>query len=436
MARNSRSYPGAPLRGVNYAGFLRAGLGLGHAARGYIRSLEGMGIDVLRIDADELLPGRTDKDKGYLSSNVKHSSTLHPVNIVHINPDLLNTFRNQVGSGFFRNRFTIGIWAWETESFPGKWHDRFSLMDEIWVGGSFMARGISTASPVPVILMPHVVQPEIVKVDREKFGLNEDEYIFLFSFDFNSSLSRKNPLALIKAFRMAFKPTQKVRLVIKSQNSVYSPHQMNTLREAAEGLNVCFIDQCFDDNTNLTLTKSCDAYVSLHRAEGFGLGIAEAMAMGKPVIATGWSGNMDFMNTANSIPVRYELAPLAETDPPYEKGSLWAVPDLADAAQKMRLLFENRSLGHEIGHLAKEYMLRHNSPEAVGQLIGERLAMIDPDTSHGKKTLPPETLRRLRVAQATSIRWFCSVTLKRLPERFTGIRTVLERAKNRASEIL
>lgn len=421
---------------MNYAGFLRAGLGLGHAARGYIRSLEGLGIDVLRIDADELLPGRTAEDKGYLRRNARRNRELRPVNIVHINPDLLNTFRNQTGSGFFKDRFTIGIWAWETECFPEKWRDRFSLMDEIWVGGSYMARGISKASPVPVIVMPHVVQPPEVKADRRMFGLNGDEYIFLFSFDFNSSLSRKNPLAILEAFRRAFNPSQKARLVIKSQNSVFCPHHMNRLREAAEGLNVSFIDQCFDDFTNLTLTMSCDSYVSLHRAEGFGLGIAEAMAMGKPVVATGWSGNMDFMNAANSLPVEFELSPLAETDPPYEKGSLWAVPDIGDAARKMRLLFDNRSLGSQLGQAAREHMSAHNSPEAVGRLISERLGRIGPENIHGGKVLPNETIRRLGVRRAFYTRWFCAAALKRIPARFGRVRSALERTGNRAADML
>lgn len=435
MAKSSSGYPGSPQRGVNYAGFIRAGLGLGHAARGYISALEGMGIGVLQIDADELLPGRSANDKGCLSSTVKNN-TLYPVSIVHINPDLLNTFRSQVGSSFFRNRYTIGIWAWETESFPKKWHDRFSLVDEIWVGGSFMARGISMASPVPVILMPHVVQPDNIIVDREKFGLSADEFIFLFSFDFNSSLSRKNPLALIEAFRRAFMPSQPVRLVIKSQNSIYCPHQIKKLRDAAEGLNISFIDQCYDDGTQLALTKSCDAFVSLHRAEGFGLGIAEAMAMGKPVIATGWSGNMDYMNVCNSLPVKFQLARLEQTDPPYEKGSLWALPDIDDAVEKLRFVFMNRESARGTGGAAGEYMARFHSRAAIGTLLESRLSLIfDGRISNVRspqRTIPSDFADTCKnITSRGSIR-FCSILLKVVPGRMSKFRRKLHATSERA----
>lgn len=423
-------------RGVNYAGFTRAGLGLGHAARGYIGALEKMGIAVLQMDASELLPGRSESDRGHLSSTVKNGSALHRVNIVHINPDLLNSFRSEVGAGFFRNRYTIGIWAWETESFPDKWHDRFALVDEIWVGGSFMARGISMASPVPVILMPHVVEPEKVEADRERFGLRADDFIFLFSFDFNSSLSRKNPLALIDAFRRAFTPSQPVQLVIKSQNSVFAPHQMVTLREAAGGSNIRFIDECFDDGTQLALTMSCDAFVSLHRAEGFGLGIAEAMAMGKPVIATGWSGNMDYMNVCNSLPVKFQLAPLEKTDPPYLKGSLWALPDIDDAAGSMRLVYENRETALEIGRAASEYMARFHSRSAIGSRVEGRLGLIldgriSSVRSH-QRALPSDFATTRKNMRSRVLIRLCSGLLKVLPGGMDSVRRKLSDTRDRA----
>lgn len=423
-------------RGVNYVGFLRAGFGLGQAARGYIRALREKGMDVLPADAGELLPGRSGRDAGQLSATLKNRDKLHPVSIVHINPDLLFTFWNLVGNGFFQNHYTIGIWAWETPAFPAKWHDRFSLLDEIWVGGSFMAGGISRVAPIPVVVMPHVVEPLPAEPDRAAFNINPDEYVFLFHFDAHSTYSRKNPMGVIRAFRKAFGPDEPARLLVKSINAGSNPSRQNDLMEAAEGLRVTFLDEIMDEGRFAGLMASTDAFVSLHRAEGFGLGIAEVMALGKPVIATGWSGNMDFMNSANSLPVSFELAPLAETDPPYEQGSLWAVPDLDDAARKMRLLFDNRSLGDRIGHLARVHMLTHHSPGTVGSLMEQRLGKIADGTVRERKSLPPETVRKLRAGKASFLRWFCSVILTRLPARFTGIRTVLNRARNRASEAL
>lgn len=422
-------------RGVNYIGFLRAGFGLGQAARGYIRALSGTGINVLPVDAGELLPGRSGRDRGTLSATLGNRDLLHPLSIVHINPDLLITFWNLVGNGFFQDRYTIGIWAWETPAFPSKWHNRFALLDEVWVGGSFMAGGISRVAPFPVVVMPHVVSSDPAKPDRDAFHISHNEYVFLFHFDAHSTYSRKNPMGVIRAFRKAFGPDEPARLVVKSINAGNNGHY-NELRKRAEGLRVTFIDETMDQDRFARLLASIDAFVSLHRAEGFGLGIAEAMALGKPVIATGWSGNMDFMNETNSLPVRFELAPLAEADPPYEQGSLWAVPDIDDAARKMRLVFDNRSLGSEIGHLARATMLSGHSPRAVGRLMEQRLEGIGHGTGLGRKNLPPETVRKLRAGKASCLRWLCSVILTRLPARFTGIRTVLERTRNRVSATL
>ncbi len=240
-----------------------------------------------------------------------------------------------------------------------------------------MARGISMASPVPVLVMPHVVQPVVPAADRRRFGLDTGEFLFLFSFDFHSTFSRKNPMGVVEAFQKSIRslPASQARAEI-AERSNDCPDRMASLMSSAEGLRVTFIDRQLDPGERSVLMASCDSFVSLHRAEGFGLGMAEAMAMGKPVIATGWSGNTDFMNVDNSLPVRFSLEPLEETDPPYEKGSIWAVPDLDDAAVKMRLVYSDRELAASIGMRASRYMARFHSASAIGALIDSRLRLI------------------------------------------------------------
>jgi len=155
------------------------------------------------------------------------------------------------------------------------------------------------------------------------------------------------------------------------------PEALRELKQAAEGLRVTFIDSALDSDDRYRLLRSCDAFVSLHRAEGFGLGMAEAMAYGMPVVATGWSGNMDFMNDRNSFPVRYELLPLDREDPPYEKGTIWALPDVGHAAEQMRLVAEDRVRASDVGTRARSEIEKYNSATAIGAQILARLEVID-----------------------------------------------------------
>ncbi|MCF7990827.1 MAG: glycosyltransferase family 4 protein [Thiohalocapsa sp.] len=362
--------------GVRYVGYLSAHLGLGEAARGNIRALRKLGIPTELTDVSHM----TRSDCASWESEDQEPAGLQSVgeriNIVHVNADQFAYVRAQLGAPFFDNVYTIGMWAWETSEFPEEWHGLFALVDEIWVGGSYMAEGIAAASPVPVLRMPHVVEVPDVAPSRREFGLDEAEFIFLFMFDFHSTPARKNPEGAILAFSRAFSPDQPVRLVIKSMNGSSRPEAFARLRALAGDSRVTFIDKALDSRRRFQLIASADAFVSLHRAEGFGLGIAEAMALGKPVIATGWSGNMDFMNVANSLPVSYKHAVLAEADPPYPAGTVWAEPDLADAARLMRRLWSEPDLAAELGERARSDMAEGYSAERIGALINARLQRI------------------------------------------------------------
>jgi len=410
---------GRPL-GINYAGYLRAELGLGEAARGYIRALQGQGVALSYLDTSDLCSSRLGDESLDLAPGGDDGHP-HPINIVHVNADQLLHFRDQVGPDFFAGRYTIGIWAWETPDFPQQWYDRFDLLDEIWVGGSFMGHAIAKASPVPVLVMPHVIEVPEVEPQRAEFGLADDEYLYLFYFDFHSTPARKNPYGAIEAFRRAFGPDEPARLIIKSMNGHNRPDELRRMKEAAAGLRVSFIDETMDGLKRFELLAACDAFVSLHRAEGFGLGLAEAMAMGKPVIATGWSGNMDFMTVANSFPVRYSLEPLEETDPPYEAGSLWALPDLDDAARQMRLVFEDRALAAAVGARARSDLRREYHAAVIGPQLCARLKLIAERQSFADRPAPAtltfSSLLRLRPRLLSLLRRGWQMTLRLVPSR-------------------
>lgn len=372
---------------VNYVGYLRSELGLGEAARGNIRALEQHGTPVALFDVSALSQSEQNDWRAAEMAPLP-STPPHAVNIVHVNADQLMLLRERLGPTFFPGKYNIGVWAWEAPRFPAAWTDRFPLLDEIWVGGRFMYDAIASVSPVPVVHIPHVVEVPAARGDKASFGVDPEETVFLFMFDFFSTLARKNPHGTIEAFRRAFHPTEPVRLVMKSMNGAKRPELLASLREAAEGLKVTFIDKALDGERRHALLASCDAFVSLHRAEGFGLGIAEAMAHGKPAIATAWSGNTDFADITNSLPVRYVLRALETDDPPYEAGTEWAEPDLDHAAELMRSVWKSPEAARALGERGRAHIASHHSPARVGRMMLDRLEVLRGFDVSGAEVVP------------------------------------------------
>lgn len=387
LAAPAERTPGRDWSAVNYVGYLRSELGLGEAARGNVRALEHHGTPVALFDVSVLSQSERN-DWRATEMRALPSTPPHAVNVVHVNADQLMLLRERLGPTFFPGRYNIGVWAWETPRFPAAWMDRFPLLDEIWVGGRYMYDAIARVSPVPVVHIPHVVEVPPVRGDKASFGIDPEETVFLFMFDFFSTLARKNPHGAIEAFRRAFHPTEPVRLVMKSMNGAKRPELLESLRQAAEGLRVTFLDKALDGRRRHELLASCDAFVSLHRAEGFGLGIAEAMAHGKPAIATAWSGNTDFADITNSFPVRYALRALEEDDPPYEAGTEWAEPDLDHAAELMRSVWKDPQSARALGERAREDIASRHSPERVGRMMLERLAILRGFDTSGESAVP------------------------------------------------
>jgi glycosyltransferase involved in cell wall biosynthesis len=189
-------------------------------------------------------------------------------------------------------------------------------------------------------------------------------------------MERKNPKGLIRAFKQAFRPDEPVRLVLKSSFGDRHPAQMQELRDAAAGANITIIDKILNPDEVLSLMDACDAYVSLHRSEGLGLTMAEAMLMGKPVIATNFSGNVDFMDDSNSLLVPYKLVKLGKPIPPYDADLEWAEPSEQHAAELMRRVYDNQAWAKEVGARGKASAEANLSLEAAGRRIAARLEEI------------------------------------------------------------
>ena len=213
--------------------------------------------------------------------------------------------------------------------------------------------------------------------DRAYFNLAAGRFTFLFTFHMVSVMERKNPLGLIRAFKMAFRADEPVTLVLKTSFGDRHPVQMQELRDAvADFPGITIIDQVFSSDDVLSLMHACDAYISLHRSEGLGLTMAEAMLMGKPVIATGFSGNMDFMDDENSLLVSYERVKIGKPIPPYDAELEWAEPSVEHAAQLMRRLYDNPEYAREIGARGKLSAEVNLSLESAGRRMANRLAEI------------------------------------------------------------
>jgi glycosyltransferase involved in cell wall biosynthesis len=220
----------------------------------------------------------------------------------------------------------------------------------------------------------HIDTSTVQRIIRRRFSVEEDEFMFLFTFSYASVFERKNPLALLEAFRQAFRNRERARLVINCMNQKIDYSNALLLKKSCSGLPVTLIKKSLSWSDYLSLLAASDCYVSLHRAEGFGLPLAESMYLGKPVIATRYSGNLDFMTDRDSLLVDYELVELTRNIGPFEKGTVWAEPDIKHAAQLMRWVFSNRAEAKELGLRASAHVKSALDPTITAQEIQQRLA--------------------------------------------------------------
>ena len=285
--------------------------------------------------------------------------------------------------------YRIAYWYWELETVPAFWAEKARSVDEVWAATNFVADALRAAMPVPVrTLFPGVRIGPFKPRSRHAFGLRGREdgrFAFLFSFHMASIMERKNPLGLIRAFRHAFHPDEPVDLVLKTTSSNRHAAQTAELRLAAEGANITVIDRVSTPDETLSLIDACDAYVSLHRSEGLGLTMAEAMLLKKPVVATRYSGNLDFMDDGNSLLVDCDLVRVGRAVPPYDADSRWAEPSVEHAARHMRRLVDDRGWAAELGARAGADAERRLSLAAAGQRFAARLAEIKADRRRHEK---------------------------------------------------
>lgn len=375
LARRPRAVPRSVREmpaGINVAGYINTESGMGEAVRASIRSIEAAGLPLALNNVESLLRRQ---DASYSTFSAANP---HPFNLVHLNADNMEAFSARQGRRYFRDRYTIGYWFWELSTFRDDWLSAFGYVDEVWVATEFTRTCLAERSPVPVVTMPlPVVLPDPPpEYGRAHFGLPAGTPVFLFTFDVSSQTERKNPSGAIRAFRRAGLPRDRAVLVLKYTNAEYDREAVRRFHEEADGLNVRMLDG-YMDRTELTgLMNTADCYLSLHRSEGFGLTMAEAMRLGKPVIGTAYSGNVDFMSAANSYLVDYREVPLTRDYGPYLRGFVWAEPDLQQAAQYVREVVEHPEAAADKGRRGQAHIIATRNPAATGARVRARLEEI------------------------------------------------------------
>lgn len=364
--------------GLNIVGFLTAELGVGESARCMVRAADAAHIPAalvpLQLHCKNRLGDQT------FATRLQPENP-HDVNVVHLDPPAARDLDHHHGPAFRAGKYNIGYFAWELPEFPDTWMPSFDYFDEIWCPSEFTSAAIALKCPLPVLTMPHAIgfAPPAASsaILRAQFRLPIESFLFLTLFDLNSYAARKNPRAVIDAFRASGLAGQGAALVIKVQNVTGNEADFSALQAGVGDLpGTVLLTETLSRADIYALESACDCFVSLHRSEGFGLAVAESMLLGKPVIATDWSATAEFVTSENGCPVRARLVTLEQSHGPYAKGSTWADPDISHAAKYMRQLFSDRTLATRLGAAARETIEVRFSPAVIGARYRRRLESI------------------------------------------------------------
>lgn len=383
-ARPDASEPWSnPMRpsGVNAIASWAATTGLTEAARRSVAAMLRAGVPVAIEDYDYGAPREDQRFPSILRSLPQ--GRRFDIDIYFLNVNELHVVPDDYLRA--RARYIIGSWFWELPSVARHDLGQLDRVDEIWAATEFVASTFRARTSRPVTVLPCVVEPTPDPTfSRRNLGLPASKFLFLYGYDASFAIERKNPRAVIEAFELAFtadERREKVHLAMKTSHLARLPeaHALVTAELARAGGTL--IDEDLTDGEMAALTQQCDVYVSLHRAEGFGLGIAEAMYFGRPVVATAYSGNMDFMSNSNSCPVSYRMQSISRTDlrlnpgseSVYIPGELWAEPDVLEAARRMRFLYEHPRFRQAVGDAGARTIRERFSSLAVGRQMRERL---------------------------------------------------------------
>ncbi|MBC2661992.1 glycosyltransferase [Novosphingobium flavum] len=370
---------------VAFYGPISAASGLGVASRGYVAALRTLGVELEVVDAAPALY----PDRG---GTIAMPKAKPDVLILHINPDALGNFFRLVDPAILDDTYVVGAWAWELIAFRPEWIEAFGAVDEVWTLSDFITDAVRAICPVgvQVTTMPPVVEAPCpaAPASRREFGMPEDAFVFLSAFDVSSAFERKNPEAVLEAFSTTFRNDPAAFLVMKYHSSKSGGAQVAAMRRRYEASNILFLDSLMPEDKVAALRQAADCLVSAHRSEGLGLNIAEAMAIGKPVIATGYSGNMEFCDETNALLIPVSMTEVKHGTPHYPAGSVWGEPDGDALAAAMRRVVDDRAFATALGQRAAESVARDLSCQTIAWRIDTALARIAREGLQAMADLP------------------------------------------------
>jgi glycosyltransferase involved in cell wall biosynthesis len=357
-----------------FIGYAEAALGLGESFRNMLTAIESAGLPFAIYPFNKNVEAR--RIGPFLETRYDREG-IYDINVAYMAVEQLPHYFSQLQKQVLLSRYNILRTYWELAEAPPAWGALLNPIDELWVPNSFVADAFRPIFNRKITVIPVCIDVNRKqKFSREHFGLDNDRFYFMFSFDYHSGTARKNPLGVVQAFSYAFPDEQtKVGLLIKTTG----PKELDpTVSQQLENVShldkrIKILNGSVGRDEMLSLMDDCDCYVSLHRSEGFGLGMAEALALERPVIATDYSGNREYLTANTGFPVPFSLRKLLPGEYQMGEGQSWAEPDLSAAVGLMRTIFDDQAERERRSANGKQYIEAHYAGGTVVRMIQDRL---------------------------------------------------------------
>lgn len=364
----------APLKsGIQFVGYVEAGLGLGVSLRRLIDAVAT--TDVLFA----IFPFNMNVESRSIGPFRPESYDLdgrYRINVIEMAVDQLPLAQSTLGKGRTRSSYNILRTYWELPEAPEQWRGFLDEIDEIWAPNTFVADAFRKIFPRQITIIPPCVETQVATtLDRTVLGMRDGTFYFLFTFDYFSFPARKNPLAVLRAFQAAFpRGDERVGLVIKSTGSQSQFSDVRAvIASAARGdRRIVVLETIMTQAEIMSLIAGCDCYISLHRSEGFGLGMVEAMLQGRPVIGTDFSGSADFLSSERGYPVSFTLRPVRCGEYIHAEGQVWAEPDLHSAVAAMRAVLAEPRIAAAKAAAGQAFAKDRYSRDRIGKMVASR----------------------------------------------------------------